>query len=768
MVGAATPRTSSAGRCATRSSGRAGDGLGPRDRRPARADARGLPRRRYENRFGTVAVRRGGVDYEITTFRSDHDYADFRRPHRVEFGTSLEADLARRDFTVNAIAWGAESPARPAAPRLRRPVRRPRATSRPRATPRASATAGTRFEEDALRMLRAVRLAATLGFDDRAGDARRDPRRRAPLAAHLSGERIAAELERLLAAERPSVGLRLMADTGLLAAISPELAAQRGMPQNKIPGEDLWDHTLRTVDAAPADRPVVRLAGARSTTSASRRPRADGHFYGHETRRRRAGRGAPRPAPRARAPTRARSSTSSASTCSATSPRWSDAAVRRFIGKVGPDAIDDLFALREADNVGSGAAARRRRPRRAAARGSRRELAAAVAARPVGARDRRRRPDRASSGSPPGPALGRILEALLERVIDDPALNERADAPAPRPVDARGGRPMIELLLEAERALGVGLARPGGAAVSPGRASTIRGTRSRSSGSRASRSSGATSGRPTPRRQRALAIDPDNPAAQHLVDADWPRCSRAAARRCRSPTRRSGDGARRRRRAIPEPAPRPRAPRPREAPQRPSTASWAAADARSSSPAAPATSARSRSRRSSPPATTSSSSTTSRPAIAGPSPTAPRSTTGTLRRRAPRSPPLLERERIEAILHCARPLARRRVGRATGHVLPRQRRRRRSRCSRRRGPPASAASSSARRPRSTACPTRRRSPRTRRSGRSTRTARRSGRSRPRWPRYGRGVRPAQRSPALLQRRRRHRAHSARTTTPRPT
>ena len=62
----------------------------------------------YENRFGTVGVRRGGVDHQITTFRSDHDYADFRRPHRVEFGTSLEADLARRDFTMNALAWGAE------------------------------------------------------------------------------------------------------------------------------------------------------------------------------------------------------------------------------------------------------------------------------------------------------------------------------------------------------------------------------------------------------------------------------------------------------------------------------------------------------------------------------------------------------------------------------------------------------------------------------------------------------------------------------------
>src|SRR4029077_8417982 len=83
---------------------------------------------------------------------------------------------------------------------------------------------------------------------------------RADLVGHLSGERIAAELDQLLTASVPSVGLRLLSDTGLLTSISPDLAAQRGIPQNKIKGEDLWDHTLRAVDAVAPDRPVVRLA----------------------------------------------------------------------------------------------------------------------------------------------------------------------------------------------------------------------------------------------------------------------------------------------------------------------------------------------------------------------------------------------------------------------------------------------------------------------------------------------------------------------------
>ena len=211
----------------------------------------------YENQFGTVAVRTRDDTLdkvEITTFRSDHEYADHRRPHRIEFGDSIELDLARRDFTINAIAWGAEPGGEP---HLVDPF-----GGREDLAARALRTVGdptTRFGEDALRMVRAVRLAATLGFEIEPatlaaiGD-------RAELVEHLSGERIAAEVRKLLAAPRPSVGLRVMADTGLLGHLSPELAEQRGVPQNKVPGEDLWDHTLRTVDGALPDPPHIRLA----------------------------------------------------------------------------------------------------------------------------------------------------------------------------------------------------------------------------------------------------------------------------------------------------------------------------------------------------------------------------------------------------------------------------------------------------------------------------------------------------------------------------
>ncbi len=374
----------------------------------------------YENQFGTVAVRRGDEVFEITTFRSDHDYADFRRPHRVEFGDSVALDLARRDFTVNAMAWGREAGDRASrqAPGLIDPFGGREDVER--GILRAVGEPARRFQEDALRMVRAVRLAATLEF-------RIEPAtlaaisEQSELVEHLSGERLGAELTKLLAAPRPSVGLRLMADTGVLAHLSPDLASQRGIAQNKVAGEDLWDHTLRTVDAAPAAHMVVRLAAlvhdiGKPATA------ADGHFHGHE----RVG------ADLARAllerlrfpkPVVERVVALVRQHMFAYEVSWSDTAVRRFIGKVGRQALDDLFGLRAADNVGSGGA-----PDASGLGELRRRVAEQLAA--DVALDRA---DLAIDGDDligelglrPGPSIGRILDELLDRVIAEPSLNDR-------------------------------------------------------------------------------------------------------------------------------------------------------------------------------------------------------------------------------------------------------------------------------------------------------------------------------------------------------
>ncbi|HET7701842.1 MAG TPA: HD domain-containing protein, partial [Candidatus Limnocylindrales bacterium] len=375
----------------------------------------------YENRFGTVAVRRAGEEFEITTFRSDHDYADHRRPHRIEFGTSLELDLARRDFTMNALAWGAEAggPVRPKAPGLIDPY--DGLADIAAGTIRAVGDPRLRFEEDALRILRAIRFATTLGWTIEPATLAAI-RETSPLVAHLSGERIWAELTKILAADRPSVGLRLLQETGALAAISEDLAAQRGIDQRKIPGDDLWDHTLRTVDAVPEDRPVVRLAalvhdiGKPSTA-------ADGHFIGHDSV------GADLAGElldRLHVPvaTRNRVVHLVRQHMFRYEPGWRDAAIRRFLAKVGPAAVEDLLALRAADNVGSGVARDADDIAQLRAR-----IAAELAAGPI--------LDRSALaidgadlidelGMVPGPEVGRVLMALFDRVVENPAMNDRS------------------------------------------------------------------------------------------------------------------------------------------------------------------------------------------------------------------------------------------------------------------------------------------------------------------------------------------------------
>jgi poly(A) polymerase/tRNA nucleotidyltransferase (CCA-adding enzyme) len=289
---------------------------------------------------------------------------------------------------------------------------------------RAVGDPAERLAEDALRMVRAVRLSARLSLQlEPATEAA--IRQRAATASSLSGERVRDELLHMLATaplgEPPSTALRLLERLGLMAMLLPELAALRGVPQAKTIAGDALDHSVLTADALPAERPLLRLAGllhdlGKATTL------ADGHFIGHEVE------GAGLAAALMR---RLRLPRADAAVITrlvrhhmfAYTADWSDAAVRRFIRRVGTDLLDDLFALRDADNAASGAVE--------PATGGLPELRVRIA--DILTRDPLQPGELAIDGRHllaelgigPGPLVGDLLRGLLEAVLDDPSLNQR-------------------------------------------------------------------------------------------------------------------------------------------------------------------------------------------------------------------------------------------------------------------------------------------------------------------------------------------------------
>ena len=375
----------------------------------------------YTNRFGTVVVSRGAHEIEVTTYRIEAGYADHRRPEDVAFTESLHEDLARRDFTMNAMAWR-PTPSGPAGSVEGGELVDPfdgRADLEAKLV-RAVGDPAERFAEDALRMLRAVRFATVLRMriEPRTADA---IQAHAELAAHLSGERIQQELDKILLAERPSTGIRLLSDLGLLAVLCPELEVCKTIPQDKAVAQDVFEHSLITVDATPPDL-VLRLAGLFHDVG---KPEtfADGHFHQHEF----VGEAI------ARRVLRRWKYPKDTVTEVAHLIRhhmfwyqadWTGSAVRRFIRKVGLDAIPDLFALRRADNIGSSL----RPPRMYALEDLwtrvQAEIERSTAFSPrdleIDGNDVMR-----ELGVGPGPEVGRVIYAAFERVLDDPDLNRR-------------------------------------------------------------------------------------------------------------------------------------------------------------------------------------------------------------------------------------------------------------------------------------------------------------------------------------------------------
>lgn len=374
----------------------------------------------WQNRFGTVTIN-GPSAVEVTSYRTEGSYSDRRRPDEVRFGASLEDDLTRRDFTINAIAWvptegvaGAGRLVDPFGGRADLAARILRTVGEPR----------ERFDEDALRLVRAARFAGRFGLAiDPATEAAM--RELAPTVATVSPERIRDELVRILRAEVPSRAIRILERVGLLAVILPELAALRGVPQAKTLPGDALEHTLAAVDAAPSGEGAsIRLAAllhdvGKPTTL------ADGHFIGHD---RVGAELASAALGRLRMPGWEAAEITHAVRhhMYAYDESWTDAAVRRFIRRLEPIGTTVLFALRRADNAASGVGAigdanQADLERRIALELERQPDLLLRSRLAIDGHDLQR-----ELGLEPGPRIGHILDRLMERVIDDPSLNERS------------------------------------------------------------------------------------------------------------------------------------------------------------------------------------------------------------------------------------------------------------------------------------------------------------------------------------------------------
>jgi poly(A) polymerase len=201
--------------------------------------------------FGVVLVILGGREYEVATFRTEGGYSDGRHPDRVAFSTA-EEDVKRRDFTINGLLYD------PLDERVIDYV-----GGRADIERRVVRTIGDpdeRFAEDRLRLIRAVRFAARLGFEI---DARTFEAlvRLAPTVTGVSWERIRDELVKMLTAPNRGLALRLLHKTGLLKAVLPEVDAMAGVaqPDEFHPEGDVFEHTVLVLDALEAPTPVRAL-----------------------------------------------------------------------------------------------------------------------------------------------------------------------------------------------------------------------------------------------------------------------------------------------------------------------------------------------------------------------------------------------------------------------------------------------------------------------------------------------------------------------------
>ena len=370
-------------------------------------------------RHGTVTIIYKKNTAEITTFRTESDYTDGRRPDNISFTANIDDDLSRRDFTMNAIALrlpdGKLTDPFGGAKDIKAKIIR------------CVWNAADRFSEDGLRPLRAVRFAAQLGFKIEKNTLAA-VRGALSVCAKVSMERVRDEIDKILASPVPSAGFRLMEDTGLLELFLRELAVCRGIEQKGFHQFDVLDHSLLACDYCAANnfsREVQLAALFHDIGKPGTRALDTGGvytFYRHEEASAVMCREI---LCRLRYPNYVIDKV-----CHLTkehmfhyTDEWSDAAVRRFIARIGEENLSDIYRLRRADIYGfSGRNPDYRSIEQLVERVNEvLEKGKALAIKNLAVNGN----DLMEIGIPGGKMIGIILKQLLETVLDDPKQNTK-------------------------------------------------------------------------------------------------------------------------------------------------------------------------------------------------------------------------------------------------------------------------------------------------------------------------------------------------------
>ncbi len=376
----------------------------------------------YENKFGTVGVKTGSENpalkvIEVTTYRLEGKYTDKRHPDEIKFAKNLEEDLARRDFTVNAMALDFKG-------NLVDPYAGQEDLNN--RTIRAVGNPEERFQEDALRLMRAVRFMAQLGFEIEP-NTEAAVKKYAHLVEFVSKERLRDELSKLLMAKKATEGIRKLQELGLLKYAIPELEEGVGVGQNKHHIYEVFEHGVRSLDYAAQNNfsLEVRLAALLHDIGKPKSKRGDGPdstFYGHQMISEKM---VLEVLDRLRFPkeTIEKVALLTREHMFVYDPETvTDAGARRLLRRVGSENIDDLFLLREADRIGSGVP--KAQPYRLRHLKFRIEK---VSHDPISVKMLKVKGEdvMTEANIPSGPKIGHILTILLEEVLDDPGLNSR-------------------------------------------------------------------------------------------------------------------------------------------------------------------------------------------------------------------------------------------------------------------------------------------------------------------------------------------------------